>query len=189
MNLELVKRFIELLSGKDKTEVIEYLGNNKTLSEVEKNAVYVYIFSIPLLDMELPSKIQKERGRDSKGWLVPMDKEIVILIGAYRSKQYGKFIRHLLHAFMNPSEVYPVEGRHTDSCSICGKKTYGYNVWEEQCKKFPSSDELNKKEHLSFGSKTSSIILCLDCIIQLKALDEALKIIEGIDYLTKWSRK
>lgn len=189
MNIELVKKYIELLSSKNKTEIIEYLKNNTTLSTDEKNAIYAYIFSIPLLDMELPSKIQKERGKFYKGWLNPVDKELVILIGAYRSKQYGKFIRHLLHSFMNPKDVYPIEGRYKDKCCICGKELYNFDIWKEECNKFPELKEYENKEFLTFGSKSSTVCLCLDCLVQLKSLNEILKVLEGDDYLTKWSRK
>jgi hypothetical protein len=59
-------------------------------------------------------------------------------------------------------------------------------VWTEECKKFPQLEEKEKKEFLAFGSKQSSIELCLDCLIQLQGLNDILKILEGENYLNKY---
>jgi hypothetical protein len=190
MNIKLIKEYIKKFDTKSKSDVLDYLksmGNHLTVDE--KNAIFVYLFPISLLDRELPGKIQSNRGRNYKGELVPCDSEIVLLQGAYKSKQYNRYIRHLLHSFMDPKNVYPLTGRFKTSCGSCGKELYHFEVWEEECNKFPKLDEKNKKEFLAYGSKTSDIELCLDCLVQLNCLNDILKQLEGNDYLTKWERK
>ena len=183
MDLQKVKYYIDNLGGKSKEDVLRILGNDEKLSDPEKNTVYLFLFGGKLLDRELPGRIQSARGRNVAGYLVPEDSEIVLLIMAYKSKQYNRYILHLLHAFTDPSKVFPLSGRFRETCGLCDKMIYHHEVWSEECKKFPQLGEQDKKEFLAYGSRESSIELCLDCLVQLQALNDVLKVLEGPNYL------
>lgn len=176
MRIELIKDYINNSSSLLKEELVEALGKDTVLSRDEKNAVYLWLFPFLLRDRELPEKIKEERGSsEHPGFLEPTDQEIVILLGAYRSVQYGNFIRHLLHAFTNPDIVFPYSGNTSDDCCICGKHLLCH-------------DSAHTRENLSYGSSESSVKLCLNCIVQLQALHKILQVLEGEDYLNKYKR-
>lgn len=170
MNLNIIKERIKQFSSLSKDELLRELGKDASLNRDEKNAIYFWLFPPLIGDRELPGMIEKERVNED---LVPEDREIVILIGAYRSTQYGNFIRHLLHAFTNPEKVFPYNGELTEGCSICGKEL---------------TTDLSDKVNLAYGSEESSIHLCLKCLINLQALHMALMIIDGEDYLNRYKR-
>ena len=174
MNAQNIKKQIKELTGIDKNIVISVLSSNKTLTPEEKNAIFIYLFPIKLLDKDLPGKINSEKEEDSK---------VIMLLGAYRTEQYGRYIKHLLHSFLDPKDIYPLLGRHITNCCICDKNIYHTEIWKEECSKFPKLKEKEKKECLSYGSKKSSLEICLNCLIRLKKLDNLLSVIEGKDYL------
>jgi hypothetical protein len=180
MDVTVIKDQIKKLTGIEKSEVIKVL---KDLGPSEKYAVAAYLFPTNLLDGDLPIMIGTNRMENKNGWLSPEDSEIIVLLNAYRTPQYRRFIRHLLHSFTDPKMVYPLEGRFITSCCICKKNIFHFDIWKEECKKFPSLSEENRKEHLSYGSKNSNIELCLDCIIQINGLHKLLLEIEGPNYL------
>lgn len=181
---------------------VDYLINNKVsaeegakliggcdkLSREEKNLIYAYTYPRALRDLELPSRVQEQRkklGLPLGGMLEPNLSEATLIVEAERTEQYGKFIRHLIHAFSDPDKVFPISGTETDNCCICGKMTYGNDLWEDLIKQNPESPEKEKREYLSFGSKESSVTLCADCLIQLIYASSLLEEINP-EYLSWW---
>lgn len=155
-------------------------GSNKLTSE-EKNLVYAYCYPRQLTDRELPSRVMQFRssqGIPGKGTLYTSGSdlgEITLLLEACKTEQYGRFMQHLMHAFCDPEKIYPVSDSEEFDCCICGKKLLGHDDWVVRSK----NGELDKnKEYLTFGSKESSVVLCMDCLTHLVA---ARDIIDEID--------
>lgn len=169
----------------DTHQVIESLRTS-SLSIPEKNLVYLYLYPRPLLDRELPGRIQENRVREQRevGWLEPEISEVALLIEAYRTQQYRRFIKHLLHTFTGEEaakNISPILGYAQDTCGLCGKRLFEWGAWESEVDKFkntPSFPERERKEYLSFGGKGSNISLCLDCIVQLQEVNRILETIE-----------
>ena len=169
----------------DTHQVIESLRTS-SLSVPEKNLVYLYLFPRPLLDKELPKRIRENRGREQEeaGWLEPEISEVALLVEAYRTQQYRRFIKHLLHTFTGnevEKNISPVQGYAQETCGLCGKRLFEWGAWESEVDKFkntPSFQERDRKEYLAFGGKGSNISLCLDCIAQLQEVNRILETIE-----------
>lgn len=181
-----LKKIIDNLTEKDKSEVMKYLEKDTELSSTDKNFIWAYMFPRPALDRESPERIQavrKKLGNSGVGFLEPEDSETIILLELSRTSQYGRFIYHLLHAFTDPTKIFPVAGTGKDECSLCGKKLYEYDIWDKNCKYNPGNPESQRKEYLAFGSSESKVTLCLDCLIQLQHLNDWLKILKGPSYL------
>lgn len=178
-----LKDYIEDLKKMGDThEVIESLRVSP-LSIQEKNLVYLYLFPRPLLDKELPGRIQEARlssGNNGNGYLVPNTLEVSLIIEAYRTEQYRRFIKHLLHTFTNPQNIHPVSGNEQCKCGLCDKGLYEFEAWKSECSKFKNSPhpEEKRKEFLAFGGTGSNISLCLDCIIQLQEVNRTIELIE-----------
>ena len=182
MDLESVKRYIDLLRGKEEEKLVSILKTLGDLTREEKNLIYRYLYPRRILDKELPGFISKHRN-GSRGSLVPDDEEAGILVEAYRGPQYSRYVRHLLHSFLDPSKVYPLAGDSNLECGICKKPVYQEDAWKSICSKVLDFGEQDRKEYLCFASKESDIVLCLNCIVQLQRLDEILRVIEGENYL------
>lgn len=183
-----LKFYIDRLKDCTVHEAVGLLKVDQELSIEEKNFIYLYLFPRPLLDRQLPERVQSYRGKQSQGFLQPNLGEIGLLVEAYRTEQYKRFMKHLFHSFTNPEHLYPVAGNGQCECALCGKNLYEEDVWNDMCTRFPGSDEKNKKEYLAYGSKNSSINLCLDCIIQLKETSILLEELEP-GYLLDWRIK
>jgi hypothetical protein len=179
-----MKETIELLKDKTREEVINYLAPLEKFTPYQKNIIYVYLFPEPLKHMELLEVVPRSRGENKKGWLVPTESEILNLLRAYRTAQYKRFILHLLHSYIENAEgTYVVQEKDPEAeCVICGKKLYGYDIW----KNFSSEDP--GREYLYYLNDQTELGMCIDCMVQLKALNDLLETIEGKDYLTsrKW---
>lgn len=178
---ELLKNALNYLSNKNSDAVIEFLTREDKLNNDEKNLLYFYLFPRKLLDRELPNRIIEYRKfcNMTNGFLIPNTGETALLIEAYKTEQYYRFMRHLMHSFIRSEDnVSPIKGNTTCNCCLCNKTLYNYDLWENLCKTHPEYNEQNKKEFLTFGSKESDVNLCLDCLIQLKNADEILKILE-----------
>ena len=146
------------------------------------------------MDMELPSRIMSYRGEENQaGYLEPNVVETGLLLEAYRTRQYNRYIRHLLHSFHDPELVFPMSGHDQCECGICKKSTWSYDEWKKICEQYSDSGEENKKEFLAFGCDQSKITLCLPCLTQLLSLHQLLTILEGNKYLdwreNVWSKK
>lgn len=186
--MESFKFYIDKLKNCNVHEVLNLLKTDQDLGVDEKNLIYLYLFPRPLLDRQLPERVQSYRGKQSQGFLQPNLGEISLLIEAYRTEQYRRFMKHLFHSFLNPEQLFPIAGNGQHECALCGKNLYEENSWSDLCSRFSYNPEKEKKEYLAFGSKNSNIVLCLDCIIQLK---EASVLLEEIEpgYLLDWKTK
>lgn len=187
MDLKKVTQYLELLEGKSEETVLQSLrGVGPELGSDDKNLIYTYLFPQPLLDREIIPKIQEYRKRSLsvRGFLRPNFGEVMILLGAYRGRQYGKYMRHLLHSFIESSEkLYVVEGTGTCTCGLCNKPLWEHEAWLGECAKDMSFGEQDRREYLAYGCPGSSQTLCVDCLIQLRTLHEILSVIEGKNYL------
>ena len=177
MKYEIVKRFINYFysSSLNREDAIELLKNDNTLDQDEKRLVLSYCYPRQLGDKELPARVlrsRKNRGPQARnGFLVPDLIEADLIIEAGKTLQYERFIKHIMHAFSNPSQISPISGLDIIECPICGKKVREANIWN------PTLDPT--KEHLAFGNpEQTGIILCLDCIIQLGVAKEILDILD-----------
>ena len=152
-----------ILSGKiERQEGIEYLKNQNELSNEDRLLIYSYCYPRHILDRELPLHIQnfrKKCGNSGSGWLQPNFREACILVEAFRTLQYGRFIRHLMHAFLDTDKLSSCSGIGEDHCPICGKKIVYVDSWD--------SEKDKDSETLAIMSSESSVCLCKDCLIQL----------------------
>ena len=60
-------------------------------------------------------------------------------------------------------------------CVCCGKKIWEFGKWKSLVDSNPDSPEGSRKEYLMFGSTESKVGLCINCMIQLKGLEELLR--------------
>lgn len=177
-----IRPFINYLIDSKTTEeeALKLLTANATLSREEKNLIYRYCYPRPLLDKELPSRVQSYRASCNKasGFLVPDSGETTLIIEAGRTAQYGRFIKHLMHSFGDPNLIHPLEGNEKHECPLCGKVLYEADLWKSLVDERPGTPEANQKEYLAYGSDNSEVTLCTDCLIQLIS---AINIINDID--------
>ena len=121
----------------------------------------------------------RDRIINMKGLLSKNPEEACILVEAYRSLQYGRFMRHLMHAFIEkPETISSVVGEGEDKCPICGKPVF-----------YVGSQDKNKDpndETLAFISSESSVCMCKACLVQLAYSAELISMIEGSDFLVNW---
>ena len=103
-----LKFYIDRLKDCTVHEAVGLLKVDQELSIEEKNLIYLYLFPRPLLDRQLPERVQSYRGKQSQGFLQPNLGEIGLLVEAYRTEQYKRFMKHLFHSFTNPEHLYPV---------------------------------------------------------------------------------
>ncbi len=176
---DFVKGYINKFRGKDKATVYqELLALGSSLTSAEKNIIYAYLVPQNLLDGELVIQIQEKRKLSPeglKGTMQPSDVDVPLLMNAYRTMQYGKYIKHLLHSFVKcrDDKLYILNSSEQLECGVCGKPIHGIGVQDNR-----------GNEYLAYGSSQSDIFMCPDCLMQLHVLDELLQEIEGRDYLT-----
>lgn len=195
--MERIKHYIDLLSKKrpKKDQVLKYLAEAAELDDERRNLIYFYFFPRNLLDMELPSRLMTYRGENNKnGYLEPNLVETGLLLEAYRTPQYNRYMRHLLHSYHDPSLVFPLAGHGKGECGLCKKGVWQQDEWENILNQYPEqAEEREKKEFLAYGTDSSKICLCLPCLIQLATLHKLLQTIEGDEYLNwkvnNWSKK
>ncbi len=181
---ELLNVFTDYLlkNGIDQDKGTELIKDSQKINGREKLLIYSYCYPRKIGDYELPSIIanyRKTRGVDLKGSLIKDAEEACILVEAYRSLQYGRFMRHLMHAFIEKPEIISsVAGEGEDKCPICGKPVYYIGSHD---KNMDPSDET-----LAFMSSESSVCMCKDCLLQLAYSAELISMIEGPDFLKNW---
>ena len=171
-----------LKNGVDQDKGRTLIEGSQKIGDLEKLLIYSYCYPRKIGDYELPEIIMNYRKTheiDLKGVLTKNPEEACLLVEAYRSLQYGRFMRHLMHAFIEkPETINTVAGEGEDKCPICGKPIF---YVESQDKSMDPNDET-----LAFMSKESSVCLCKDCLIQLAYSAELISQIEGDDFLTNW---
>ena len=150
----------------------------------EKNFIFRYCFPRPLLDRQLMSRVadlHRQRGDvNNIGALFPNAQDITLILEAGRTEQYGRFIKHLMHAFCNNEYIYKVAGVEEYQCPICGKVLYGSDLWDSQVDVYG--------ETLAIGSSESSITLCIDCLIQLNSAKDLINFIDPsvLDWMKRY---
>ena len=171
-----------LKNGVNIEKGIELIKGSQKIGDIEKLLVYSYCYPRKIGDYELPKIIinyRKTHGIDLKGLLTKNPEEACILVEAYRGLQYGRFMRHLMHAFIEkPETISSVAGEGEDKCPICGKPVYYIGSHD---KNLDPSDET-----LAFMSSESSVCMCKDCLLQLAYSAELISMIEGPDFLKNW---
>jgi hypothetical protein len=171
-----------LKNGIDQDKGVELIRNSQKINGREKLLVYSYCYPRKIGDYELPKIIinyRKTRGVDLKGSLIKDPEEACILVEAYRGLQYGRFMRHLMHAFIEkPETISSVAGEGEDKCPICGKPVYYIGSHD---KNMDPEDEM-----LAYQSSESSVCMCKDCLLQLAYSSELISMIEGPDFLKNW---
>lgn len=161
-------------------ELKKFINSTGINSEISRN----YLFPEEIAHMELPNLIRAGRGvSDSAGYLEPELKETCILLRAYGGVQYGNFIRHLLHSFISDTSMIFLSEEPNMECAVCKKPLIPKTVWEEKAAQNPNNPEVTERKFRSYGSTSSTLCMCRNCLIQLKNLDDIMKDIEGEDYL------
>lgn len=178
MLLENTKKFIDYFKDNKYTaeRVLSILSKREDLTRDEKNFIYLYCFPRPLLDRELIPRVMEEHKKrgdlGNRGSLEPSALDVSLILEAGQTEQYGRFIKHLMHAFGDESKIFKVAGQNTYECPICGKILSGEALW-----KIVQFQDPNK-EFLAIGSRESSITMCLDCLIQLNTAKDLINILD-----------
>lgn len=101
--------------------------------------------------------------------------QVQILIEALRSKQYHGDLQTFLDIFADSNGIFPVRlPGHGTNCAICKKEIMYWQEWQETVKACPGLGEFENRNFLAYGTNSSRICVCLDCLIQLKATRELL---------------
>ena len=144
----LIEEKIPVDQGKD------LINSCTKLDQFDKNFIYLYCYPRPLLDRELPIRMNKTNDLD-------LSKKILLLSEACKTDQYGRYMKHLFHAFLDNDGANVIKITEDldgeDFCPLCGKKL---------------------ENGSTFGSRDSSSMLCDDC---LKALIITKNIMELMD--------
>ena len=190
-HLEIILKSKKYKGRKDK--ILEYLANCLELDDDRKNLCYFVAFPRPLLDMELPSRILSSRpDGNTIGYDEPNIREVGLLLEAYLTTQYSNYVKHLLHSFRDPSQVFPLSGAESCGCGICKKRIWAYDAWNNICTQYPENPERQQKQYLAFASDNTKQVLCKSCLIQLSTLDQLMKVLDGDNYLdwrvNQWDR-
>lgn len=172
MDKEKIKQALSVVAGKMPNEILGILEYDcKGLSRQEKSLVYSLAINQPILlkDGDLVRMIEEHRTalRNTRGSLVEDLDEVSLLVKAWRSPQYKKYIKHMMISFLDDTLVFPVEGKFEDECGICHKPLYQFSNWKARCESNPGFGEQDRKEYLSIGSKNSKNSICTNCLIQL----------------------
>jgi hypothetical protein len=172
MDKEKIKQALSSISGKMPNEILYSLEYEiKGLSRQEKSLIYSLAINQPIIlkDGDLVKLIEEHRTalRNMRGSLQEDLDEVSLIIKAWRSPQYKKYIKHMMISFLNESLVFPVEGKFEDECGICHKPLYQYSNWKMRCENNPGFGEQNRKEYLSIGSRNSKNSICTNCLVQL----------------------
>lgn len=157
------------------------------LTKDEKDIIFRYTYPRLLGDYELPSRIMGERRKRKQiiGFLQPDLQETSLILEAARTPQYSRFIKHLYHAFSDPSKISSVSGVEKNDCPICGKTILDLQVWQDMSDMF-EKEEQEMQQRLAFSSTETEIRLCKNCLIQLlNSMDIMKKLDPG--FLHNWN--
>ena len=178
MLLENTKKFIDYFKENNytKEQVLSILKGREDLTVEEKNFIYLYCFPRPLLDRELIPRVAEEHKKrgdlNNHGSLIPNALDVTLILEAGQTEQYGRFIKHLMYAFSDEEKIYKAFNNNTYECPICGKTIMGETLWKI------TQFQDQQKEFLAIGSRGSSILMCLDCLVQLNAAKEVVDFID-----------
>lgn len=177
MDLKLTKFAIEYLQSQVLTEkeILEWLQQENRLNNDEKLLVYSYLRDKPVIhDRELPQLFSMANSDIDK---------LAILIGAWRSEQYHRYMLHLLISFVvNDKTIHYVSTDETGYCGITGKEVYGLKKWNDITAKGGDDmiTELNNKDHLAI---TNSINNQTDQMLSKEGLIYLHNLYEFLNYI------
>lgn len=173
------------ISEVDAVKILEQ--DTSGLTQDEKDVIFRYCYPRLLGDYELPSRVMGERRKRKKiiGFLEPDLQETSLILEAARTPQYSRFIKHLYHAFSDPSKISSVNGVEKTDCPICGKTVLDYQVWQDMGEMF-EKEEQEMQQRLAFSSTETEIKLCKNCLIQLLNSMDIMKTLDP-DFLHNWS--
>lgn len=165
-NLQNLKTYIDYLIDEKitKEDGKKLIDSCDKLKPLDKNFIYLYCYPRPLLDRELPNRINNTQD---------FNKKVLLLLEASRTEQYSRYIQHLCHSFLDNEGISIVkivkDIDDNDYCPICGKKLE------------------NEK---TFGSKDSSSMLCEDCLKAIIVIKNILEIInpEFLDWTKRYTK-
>jgi hypothetical protein len=145
---------------------IKSLVLSTNLGDTRLNYFILDYYSDPMYsDGELLKNIERHRGGSQlNGSLTPDLDELRLLMQAFKSPQYNRFMHHIMNAYGN-RQIYPIMDDQVFECCICWKKTFGsimYNRW------YANDPSDPKKEHQAFTVDGTKTTICLDCLVQLK---------------------
>lgn len=178
--MEKVVKYINYFKNSSSTQVLETLRENNELSQDEKNLVYLYLFPRPLMDKELPLRFKQVRKTEGGSTEISLP-ECTLIIEAGKTEQYGRFIKHLFHAFSNPEVIYPIEGSNICNCCLCGKEIYEHTLWGCFKNQYGGTEESDKLFQ-AFGSTESDLPICIPCLLNLRESINIMKLIDP-DYI------
>lgn len=167
----IIKEYIDELSGATSDRVIDVMLFADELTGHEKRLIYRYLCPRPLGDYELIKRVAEEVKQE--------DTLVEIIVEAYRTEQYNKYLIHLFTSFCDPKLIYPVKGFGTGNCGICNRELSEIDKWHQES----DTEELNNKYNMCWGSTNSSIVLCKKCIIALQIAKKILSHLEDKKYL------
>lgn len=181
---------IESYKGLPRDVLVYQLSKRQDLSDYEKDIIITRLYPDNVPHMGLPDIIMSNRKlyNHPEGYLSDNIREQLILLRAYSCVQYHRFMRHLLHSFIEkPNIVYINKEDNEDcECIICRKKLSMWKKWEPWAMQNPSFGEQHRREFLAYSSEESNFKICIDCIIQLRGLDSILRETDGISYLDNY---
>ena len=127
---ERIRLAIEGLRGKSPEQAYNYLISNCCgMPREEMSIAYTLGTYQPqiFLDGDLKKFLEEHRARFGKprGSLVEDLDEVSLIIKAYLSPQYRRYIKHMMISFAVPeAKIFPVEGKDIEECGICHKPLY-----------------------------------------------------------------
>lgn len=127
-----------------------------------------------MLDGDLPKFLNEAKGTDGiLGGHQISQAQIQVLIEALRTRQYNWTMQHFFTTVAD--RFFPVRsnGRGT-RCALCNKDLLYWHEWSETVKACPGLGEFQNRNFLAYGTETSRLCFCLDCLIQLRATKELL---------------
>lgn len=164
----------KLLACCENPDDLKEFLSQENIGKEDYNMIYSYYFPENIGDRELPGIINKSREQRGflEGFLQPDPIEIGILTRAYSTRQYNRYMLHLLNSFINHSDKIQVEGGEGQhQCGVCGKNVFCYDSWDLILKQNPTWEaERTNRQYLSFTSDYTNQRICINCLIQLRGL-------------------
>lgn len=198
MEIGKLKKYVDYLLeyNIDKDTGENMIKSDTNLNDEEKYLINCYVYPRKLLDRELPTRIFNEYGGNyinlvNKSRAVPVDYKLSsLIVESYRTAQYGRFIRHLMHSFLDKIEsTSPIKGEEVESCAICGRSLYEFDIWEKKTANNPNlASEIVEKNYLAFGNTDTEIVLCKNCIKHLKVAYDIIDCFEP-NFLHKFNKR
>lgn len=169
----------------DQLEFIKSLKSNPSIDSIRDqlsrynfnnpmlfNLCWDYFSNFILSDGELLQMIETYRTGDipRKGLLDPDLVEIDMLMRAYKSQQYRRFILHITRTYTN-NEVFPRLNGTGIECSVCWRPIYSLEDYTNHVD--PKTDP--NMEYVAFSNNFTRTHVCVNCLTNIVSLSEILK--------------